>query len=124
MGQKEKFPAHGKRVGIIAAGTGILWRIPECRMRFHGCGDWPYQWSSAPFPGKIMPFFHEMFQHGLGIGLLEQGAVGASGNTLVQDVYVCMEPDDEAQFFSSSRFSGLIMMPPPVEIMRLCAAAV
>ena len=34
---------------------------------------------------KIMPFIHEMFQHGLGIGLLEQGAVGASGNTLVQD---------------------------------------
>ena len=28
---------------------------------------------------KIMPFIHEMFQHGLGIGLLEQGAVGASG---------------------------------------------
>lgn len=51
------------------------------------------------FPVKIMPFIHEMFQHGLGIGLLEQGAVGASGNTLVQDVYVCMEPDDEAQFF-------------------------
>ena len=48
------------------------------------------------FPVKIMPFIHEMFQHGLGIGLLEQGAVGASGNTLVQDVYAIIKLATEA----------------------------
>ena len=51
------------------------------------------------FPVKIMPLFHEAPQHGFGIGLLEQGAVGASGNALVQGVHIRMKPDDEAQLF-------------------------
>ena len=101
MGQKEKISRSRKN------GSALLPPGPEYSGGFQNAecdfmdveGDQRDDGQVRRFPVKIMPFFHEMFQHGLGIGLLEQGAVGASGNTLVQDVYVCMEPDDEAQFF-------------------------
>ena len=71
------------------------------------------------FPVKIMPFIHEMFQHGLGIGLLVHLEI--RWYRMFTSVW---SQTTNPSFFSSSRFSGLIMMPPPVEIMRLCAAAV